>query len=147
MSFKPVRSFFQDRLLEVDSSFTPHDDAFDTNNVGANNFDRRFHVFYGDVTTSVSNQNTTTDTVNATVTLFMSGERNATEALDESMDIANKFRLQCLKIDKLRNQTFIKRVVCNSIRAEALNTDDNSMKIILNFSVNVIFGLGLDLNC
>ncbi len=147
MSFKPVRSFLESRLLEVDRDFEVHDDAFSFDNIGNNDFDKRYHIFYGSVNTSVDNQHTTNDVVNATVTLFFRGYRTATESLDESMDLANTYRLNCLKIAPLREQDFIKRVVCNSIQAEPLESNDNSIKITLQFSINVIFGTAVNLNC
>lgn len=147
MSFKPVRSFLEARLLEVDSDFEVHDDAFSLENIGNNDFNKRYHIFYGNVATSVDNQHTTNDIVNATVTLFFRGYRNATESLDESMDLANTYRLNCLKIAPLRAQDFIKRVVCSSIQAEPLDSNDNSIKITLQFSINVIFGTAVNLNC
>lgn len=147
MSFKPVRSFLEARLLEVDSDFEVHDDAFSLENIGNNDFNKRYHIFYGNVATSVDNQHTTNDIVNATVTLFFRGYRNATESLDESMDLANTYRLNCLKIAPLRAQDFIKRVVCSSIQAEPIDTNDNSIKVTLQFSINVIFGTAVNLNC
>lgn len=147
MSFKPVRTFLTDRLLEVDQDFEAHADAFSTENIGSNDIDKRFHIFYGNVETSVSNQHTTNDIVNATVSLFFRGYRDATEALDEAMDLANDYRLNCLSIEPLRGQNFIKRVVCNNILAEPLDTNDNQIKITLQFAINVIFGTALDPDC
>ena len=147
MSFKPVRSFLEARLLEIDRDFEVHDDAFSLENIGNNDFNKRYHIFYANVATSVDNQHTTNDVVNATVSLFFRGYRNATESLDESMDLANTFRLNCLKIAPIRAQDFIKRVVCNSIQAEPLDTNDNSIKVTLQFSISVIFGTAVNLNC
>lgn len=147
MSFKPIRSFLSDRLLEVDSDFEVHNDAFSTENIGANDFNKRYHIFYGNVATSVSNQVTTIDDVTATVKLYFQGFRDATESLDSAMDLANKFRIQCLKQNFIINQSFIKRVVCSSIQANPLNTNDNAIEIVLTFNIKVIFGLGVDLDC
>jgi hypothetical protein len=147
MSFKPVRTFLSDRLLEVDSDFQSHNDAFALDNVGADNFDKRFHIFYGNVTTSVSNQNTTQDVVQATVTLYFNGDRYDSEAIDEAMDIANQYRINCLRPSYLKTQTFIKRVVCNSINAAPLDSNDNAILVTLQYSINMIFGTGVDLNC
>lgn len=147
MSFKPIRSFLEARLLEVDSDFEVHPDAFSTDNIGANDFDKRYHIFYGNVATSVSNQVTTSDDVTSTVKLYFNGFRDATESLDSAMDAANRFRIQCLKMNFLSNQSFIKRVVCNSIQANPLNTNDNAIEIVLTFNIKVMFGLGTDLDC
>jgi hypothetical protein len=147
MSFRPIRSFLSQRLLEVDKDFKVHDDAFSTANIGLNNFDKRYHIFYGNVQTSSANQNTTQDNVQAVVTLHFNGKRNATEQLDIAMDIANKFRMQCLKMQFLKAQQFIKRVACETIEAIPLDTDDNQIQIRLTFNISIIFGTGIDLDC
>lgn len=147
MSFRPIRTFLENRLLEVDSDFEDHKQPFAFDNIGANDFNKRFHIFYGNVTTSVSNQNTTQDDVLATVTLSFNSFRDSVEALDVAMDIANEYRINCLRMEKLAGQTFIKRVVCESINAEPMPTNDNAILIKLQFRIRVIFGLGVNLNC
>lgn len=147
MSFKPIRTFFQNRIAEIDSDFTEHEDAFNFENIGANQLDRKYHIFYGNVTTTAANQNTTNDVVSAQVNLFFSGYRTGAEALDSAMDIANEFRINCLRRTKYAGETFIKNVVCQNIEAIPLNTNDNAIQIRLTFNISVIFGTGLDLNC
>ena len=147
MSFKPIRTYLADRLTEIDSDFTVFDNGFNSDQIGDNNFNKRFHIFYGNVATTASNQNTTTDVVTATTTLFFSGSRTSTDELDEAMDIANKYRINCLRRAKYSNQTFIKNVVCQSIEAIPLDTNDNAIRVRLTFNISIIFGLDLDLNC
>ena len=144
MSFKPIRTFLENRLLEVDRDFEVQDDAFGLETLGSNELDKRYHIFYGNVATTLDNQHTTDDVVSATVSLYFRGYRTATDALDDSMDLANAYRLNCLKISALTNQDFIKRVVCNSILAEPLESNDNFIKITLQFSIRVIFGTAIN---
>ena len=147
MSFKPIRTFLTDRLVEIDSDFTVFDNGFNSDQLGDSNFNKRFHIFYGSVATTTSNQNTTTDVVTAVVNLFFSGSRNSTDELDEAMDIANQYRINCLRRTKYSGQTFIKNVVCQSIEAEPLDTNDNAIRVRLTFNISIIFGLNVDLNC
>jgi hypothetical protein len=147
MSFKPIRTFFQERISEIDSEFSEHEDAFSLENIGANQLNKKFHIFYGNVATTSSNQNTTSDVVTAQVNLFFSGYRTGAEALDDAMDVANEFRINCLRRTKYTNQTFIKNVVNQSIEAIPLETNDNAIQVRLTFNISVIFGTGLDLNC
>jgi hypothetical protein len=147
MSFKPIRTFLEDRILDIDPKFTVFDNAFNSNEIGNNDFDKRYHIFYGRVATTAANHNITNDSVTATVTLYFSGDRSATEALDNAMDYANEFRIECLKRVNYANLTFIKNVVCNSIVAEPIaESNDNAIKIILEFNILVIFGIGLNLD-
>lgn len=134
-------------MIEVDRKFQPHNDAFNNDNIGANEINKRFHITYNDVSATVANQNTTQDNVTMTVSLFFSGARDATEALDSAMDVANEYRMNCLRMKHLTTQHFIKRVVCTNIKPEPLVSNDNAIKIILTFNVQIIFGTGVDLNC
>lgn len=145
MSFKPVRSFLADRLIEVDRDFVSHDRAFEDDSIGSNNFDKRFHIFYGDISTTSANQNVTQDVVNATVLLYFDGFRNTTQALDDSLDLANQYRINCLRRNKYANLLFIKNVVCKSIKARPLNTNANGIQVELQFSISTIFGTGVNL--
>jgi hypothetical protein len=147
MSFRPVREYLKDRLLEIDSDFQVYDDAFENDSIGDNNFDKRFQIFYQVDSATVSNQLTTTDEVAARVTLFFDGGREAQESFDNAMDLANVYRIQCLKIDKLRQYVHLKRVVCTSIVPEPLDSNNNMIKVILNFRINMIFGVGVNLDC
>lgn len=147
MSFKPVRQYLTDRLLEVDSDFEVYDATFANDFVGDNDFNKRFHIFYGNITATVANQNTTTDTINAVVTLYFRGYRDSNEALDAAMDIANEYRMNCLRQSKLAGQIHIKRVVCNSIAAEPMPENDQQFKVLLSFSIQYICGTGINLDC
>lgn len=147
MSFKPIRTFLTDRLIEIDSDFEVYDNGFQSQEIGTNDYDKRFHIFYGSVVTTGSNQNTTSDVVTSTVSLYFSGSRTSTDELDNAMDIANQYRINCLRRSKYAGQNFIKNVVCQSIEAEPLSTNDNAILIKLTFNISIIFGLSLDLNC
>lgn len=147
MSFKPIRTYLTDRLLEVDPDFEVYDSAFANDFIGDNNFNKRFHIFYGPIATTVANQNTTNDDATAVVTLYFRGYRDSNEALDEAMDIANKYRINCLRPLNLLNQTHIKRVLCTSIAPEQMPENDQQFKISLTFSIQTIFGLSISLDC
>ena len=147
MSFKPIRQFLTDRLLEIDPEFEVYDASFVNDSVGDNDFDKRFHIFYGPITATVANQNTTQDTASATVTLFFRGYRDSSESLDEAMDIANRYRIACMRRTNLASQTHIKNVVCNNIDAQPMPGNDQQFKVVLGFSISMIYGLGVDLDC
>lgn len=146
MSFKPIRTYLSDRIEGLDSDYTEHDDAFNIDNIGDLEFDKAYHIFYGDVVTTEANQNTTSDLVTATVSIFSQGHRDPKEALDDAMDFANLFRIECLKPVYLSNEQFLKQVKCISIKAEPLATNDNAIVVRLEFSILVIFGLGVNLD-
>jgi hypothetical protein len=145
VSFKPIRTFLNARLLEVDAEFEAYDAAFPNDTVGDNNFNKRFHIHYGPIATTVDNQNTTLDVATATVTLYFRGFRDNTgNPLDEAMDIANKYRLNCLHPKWLRSEPRIKRVVCSAISSEPLLNNDQAFKVVLTYSITMQYGLKLD---
>ena len=147
MSFKPIRTFLSARLLAVDSDFEVFDNAFNSEQIGNNDFNKRYHIFYGEVASTSAN-NLTSDIVTSTVTLYFSGSRTSEEALDDAMDTANLFRMQCLKRENYSSLQFIKNVVCDSIRAEPIEaSNDNAIKIVLTFRINIMFGIGANLDC
>lgn len=147
MSFKPIRTYLSDRLTSLDSDYHEHTDAFNEDNIGDLNFDKAYHIFYGDVATTSANQNTTNDVVNATVSIFSQGHRDPIEALDNAMDFANQYRIECLKPKYIYSQQFIKQVKSVSIKAEPLQSNDNAIVVRLQFSISIMFGLGVNLDC
>ena len=146
MSLRPIRQYFRDRISELDRDFIEHTDAFNTENVGELGFDKAFHIFYGNISTTSINMNTTNDNVQAVVTLFRSGYRDPIETLDDAMDFANQFRLKCLMPKHATRNQFIKNVSCQSIKADPVNTNDNSIVISLQFNISVIFGTNISLD-
>lgn len=146
MSLKPVRQYFKDRIFELDKDYQEHTDAFNTENISQLRFNKAYHIFYGNIQTTTANQLSTLDTVSATVSLFQNGYRDPIIALDDAMDFANKFRLRCLNPKYSTRNFFIKNVVCNTINAEPVNTNDNSIIIRLQFSITVIFGTQINLD-
>ena len=147
MSLKPIRQYLRDRLLSLDSNYVEHTDAFNTENIGDLNLDKAFHIFYGQMDASALNYLHTTDIVKATVNLYAKGYRDPIEALDESMDFANKFRLECIKPAFATTGQFIKNVVCRQIVASPINKqNDNSIVVRLEFNITMIFGLSVNLS-
>jgi hypothetical protein len=148
MSLKPIRQYFKDRFTAMDSQYVEHTDAFNTENIDGLNLDKAYHIFYGSAQTSSLNHLTTKDNVSTTVSIFSKGYRDPIEALDDAMDFANHFRLECMNPKLATTGQFIKNVVCTSIEASPINTqNDNSIVVRLQFNVTVIFGIGINLNC
>jgi hypothetical protein len=147
MSFKNIRTFFESRLNETDSEFQRLETPFNIEDPGLNAFNKRFHIFYHALSGSVANQNATQDTVNAVVTLYFDGLRADVEALDNSFDLANVFRLACMNKKNLVNEKFLKKFVCTGMNATPLDTNENAIKITLAFSISMIFGTQANLEC
>jgi hypothetical protein len=63
------------------------------------------------------------------------------------MDIANKFRINCMRRTNYSGQIHIKNVVATSIEAQPMPDNDQQFKVILGFSISMIYGLAVDLDC
>ncbi len=90
MSFKPIRTFLEDRLLDLDNDFQVYAKPFSDDEIGANNYDKRYHIAYGPVQATTANQNVTQDVVSATVELYFTGKRDETELLDNARQWCQK---------------------------------------------------------
>lgn len=146
MSFKPIRTFLENRLLELDNDFEVYAKPFSDDEIGANNYNKRYHIAYGPVQSTTANQNVTQDVVTATVELYFTGKRDETELLDNAMDFANRYRLFCLRPQFLVGLNNIRRVVCNNIDPQSLPSNDSALKIQLQFSIDMIFGTSINLD-
>lgn len=139
MSLSQVRTYFVTRIAALDSEFEEHQDAFNQNNIGAYNFNKAYHIFYGQVSSGPLNHACTDDAVTASVALFFSGDRDPATALATAMDFAHTFRLACIKPENAMIGTNIKNVVLNSIVAEPLESNDNAIVVRLDFTVRMVF--------
>lgn len=147
VSLTPIRTYFADRLQELDPNYRAHPDAFNTENVGRAKFDKAFHVFWASILSSPLSHQVTLDTVRVTVRLFSKGYRDPQTALDSAMDFANTYRLRCMRPEFLNNEQWLKLVVCTSVQGEPVQSNDNAIVVRLEFDVKAVFGTSDTLDC
>ena len=133
-----TRAYFVARVQSVDPDLKEHIDAFNEGNVANINRDTRFFIEYGDLSGSALDDTAIKDNFNVKVIIFSVGDRDPRTALDNLLDKADSIRLECIKISNIHSQARIKNVVLNSITPDFLDSNDNSVKAILDFDVTLI---------
>lgn len=139
MSFKQVETYFQQRLKEVEPQFKEHEDAFSIENIGSSRFNHAYHVFFTHMKCSPPSGQVTTDILTVDVALFLKGFRDVKTYLIDSYDIANAFRLNCMRPEYAMNGTLIKNVICTQIKADPEKGNNNAIKMTCTFDVTVNF--------
>lgn len=139
MKLSQVRDYFRARILEVDTDFKEHRDGFNRDNVPRAAFNKGFHVLPGTLVSDATDMLHLDDNLSVSVQLFFKGFRDVQSAMDEALDKAHDIRLQAIKHAKAMVGQNIKNVICNSIGAEPLDSNDNAILVTLEFSVRLIF--------
>ena len=138
MSLSDVRIYFQDRILEVDSDFRAHPDGFNIDNIPNTNFHKTYHIFPGDLSSSAFTL-ITDDNMVWTVNLFFKAGLDVDDAIDNAVDIANSIRLGAINHVNAMVGDEIKNVIFNSMSVNDIGTNDNLIRIELQFTVRLAF--------
>ena len=139
MNFVTIENYFKARIKEVEPKFKEHDDAFNTDNIGASKFNFAYHIGFGDMACSPLNQQFTTDVLAIEVELFMKGNRDQRDAMLQAYETSNNFRLNCMKPDFAMTGELIKNVVCTNIKSAPMPGNDNTIKMSCSFDVTMNF--------
>jgi hypothetical protein len=141
MIYSKVRQYINQIVLATDSEFLEHKDAFNTNNVPSNIFDKAFHVFYS--VPSINRGQTVIDlSIDCTVTFYFKGFRCSQEALDFSMDLVGKVSRNCCKIENVNNFRETDDFPIQSCNPESqvpepLENNDNAIIITLDLTARL----------
>lgn len=140
MSVSQVRTYFIDRVQEVDSNLKVWDDAFNIDNVPESLIDTYFHVQYNSVGVSTNNDISIEDSVSVVLTLWKKGFRDPIEAYDELNDLGLCIRLNCLQPDKIALTDNIRQVESVSVLSEPIEgSNDDIIKLSLEFNARLFF--------
>lgn len=137
-----VRTYFRERLLEVDSDFREHLDFFNIDNIADSRFDKAFHISYQALSSDfTSDQLLTNDTLAVDVVLFFKGYRDTIESFDAFTDLGHEYRINCIRPDKANIGENIKAVALNTMSWGFPTSNDNLLELRLNFSVLMAFNI------
>jgi len=140
LSISQVRTYFNDRVQEVDANLKAWDDAFNIDNVPESLIDTYYHVQYDNIATSTNNDISFEDSVSVVVTLWKKGFRDPISAYDELNDQALCIRLNCLQPSKINATDNIKQVESVSVISEPIEgSNDNIIRISLAFNARLYF--------
>ena len=133
MSLKPVRTYLKSRLSDSDSSYKEHKDGFNRDNIPRTSFNKSYHIAINSVDNISNEGGYVESSVSTRVELFFKGFRNIQTAIDDSIDKANDVKLRAS--NPANWTSTIKGVVCDSISAETLETNDNVVIMIMEFTI------------
>jgi hypothetical protein len=140
MSVSQVRTYFNDRVREVDSNLKVWDDAFNIDNVPESLIDTYYHVQYNSVGVSTNNDVSIEDSVSVVITLWKKGFRDPIEAYDSINDLGLCIRLNCLQPAKIALTDNIRQVESVSVLSEPIEgSNDNIIKLSLEFNARLFF--------
>lgn len=142
MIYSKVRKYLKERILEVDSDFEEHGDAFNTDNIANSNLEKAFHIFYSVPTIDKENV-TITSNIEAEIKFYFKGHRYPTDALDEGMDLVNEVAVTAGSVDQLaafRMTDDFPIQACDPISqlAEPFENNDNLIIITLTMDMSVL---------
>ncbi len=139
MSLSQVRTYFQTIIAAVDSDYREWVDAFNVENIPSSVFNKSRHYEIDQVSSGPLNDRAIVDDMSVNIRLFYSGFRDVATALATAIDGAHNFRTSAVSPSNAMSGTNIKNVVCNSIRPEPLESNDNKIKVTMNFTVELAF--------
>ena len=137
MSISVVRSYLKSRITDENSSFYEHVDGFNANNVPTNIKTRSYFIEYQNPSNLSTEGDLIHDQVTATVRLFFKGYRSVKDSIDSSMDTCHNIKRRASKISNYSST--IKRVTCNSVTIEPVESNDNNMIVTMEFDIEMYF--------
>ena len=137
MSISVVRSYLKSRITDENSSFYEHVDGFNANNVPTNIKTRSYFIEYQNPSNLSTEGDLIHDQVTATVRLFFKGYRSVKDSIDSSMDTCHNIKRRAIKISNYSST--IKRVTCNSVTIEPVESNDNNMIVTMEFDIEMYF--------
>lgn len=136
MSISKVRDFISARLKEEDSSFKQWGDGFNRDNIPRTIFNKCYFIRLSNPTNNVTENGYVDDNIEAELELFFKGFRDPQEAIDKALDVAYNIKLRSSNPCHWDNT--IKYVSVDSVVAEPIESNDNSIIIRLSYSIRLI---------
>lgn len=134
-----ARDYIKGRVLDIDSSFKEHADAFNSDNIPKTLKNKSFFIKYDNTSNNVSASNWVDDNISVELDLFFKGYRSTQQALDDSMDLAHRIKLSACNICNWVEP--IKHVSGDSVISEAVVSNDNQIIIRLQFTLKMVFSV------
>ena len=131
-----ARDFIKARLLEENSAFKQWGDGFNRDNIPRTIFDKAYFIRLSNPSNNVTENGYIDDNIEAELELFFKGFRDPQEAIDKALDVA--YNIKRRSSNPCHWDTTIKYVSIDSIVAEPIESNDNSIIIRLVYSFRLI---------
>lgn len=139
MGLTAVKPYYVARAKAI--GLSEHSDAFNDENIASTLLGDKFHVKLGAFSGTKLNQADQEVTCPVTVTIFVKGYANPSDALDKAVLKTDLLVKECLK-NSNRLGTLIKNVRFDTAVPEALAvSNDNAVKVTISFTTFVIMAI------
>jgi len=130
MSASNIRSYINDQVKGVNSSFKEHKDI-STENTKSGMIDKVYHVSLNEISNIETDGDFVYDSFNGTVTFFLNGYRNTQANFDANLDLVHSVAKRAVNVDRYVDG--LKRFVVVSITPVPTDTNDNLMRFEMSF--------------
>jgi hypothetical protein len=138
MSIANIRTYFDTAIKNVDADLVFIDDPFGDDDVSDVTADKYYKLYFGTMEFN-RNGNHYQELLPATVEVFAGRRRDRTAAFDEVYEKARLIRNEVLNPVLDKNDSDFTEIFANSAIPEPLPNTDNTIKIILEFTVQIDF--------
>ena len=129
-----IRTYFSSRIKEIDPDFKPWKDGFAFDNIPSTFINKTYHLAY-QIESTDHIDTSILDNYSISLLLFFKGYRDVQTALDNSMTLANNIRVNIINRNNVFSSSFY-NIKAVSMIPEALESNDNSMYVTLEFELN-----------
>lgn len=138
--FDEIRDYFNGVIRTVDSDIKFDGFVFDTEKFGAQNLDNTYKLVIGSKTTTRLDSSYN-DTYDVQVWIYRSSGNAIVDDFDKTYCKAQEIASLAEDQTKLDQLGFIKSVLSTEITPQPQDSDDNSMRFIIQFEVQVFYNI------
>ena len=135
-----IREYFKQVVYEVEPDYRQHDEYFISDNIADSNLDCTYFLRIGDMSNARIDSNYSAQFA-VTLELWKNGKDEVINRLDKAYCDAIEVMTKASDQTRLSQLTYIKSVLGNSISSEAIETNDNSGKFTIQFTVSVSYNI------
>ena len=140
MSISQVRTYFRTHIATVDANMKEWKNNFDEDSAPRRIHTKSYYLELGDMESDALSDHMTNDLLDANLYIFYKDQRYYMDNLDLAYDLAHSIRLELIKPQNAMTGTNIKNVILNTATPRPFEHSDNAVVLLLNFSVNLVFG-------
>jgi hypothetical protein len=136
-----VINYFKNIALVLDPSLKFWEQYFDDENIPSSILNKTFQIMISETRTESLNDNFEREDYSVRVSFFFKAKKDNHSDVVSSLDYVNIFKRACLHPSAQHVLANIKTVKCDRIIPEFLPSNDNALRVRLEFSVNRISNL------
>jgi hypothetical protein len=135
-----IRDYFSNQIRKVNKDLRFDGYVFNNEKISQNNIDNTYKLIIGEtIPTRLDVVNEAI--VNVTILIFKVSGTNRVNDFDKIYCQALALKSKITNQTQISQHDYIKSIVSNSISPEAINDDDNSVRMRLEFKVTVFYTL------